>query len=342
MNDRPDHDPDQPRTDGGVDGDDTALAGALLDEVPSAGADFWARVDASLEQIADGGETAAPVVRLTHMNERSSRPSPASRIAAVAAAVMLIGALAVFAFNVGGGSTSDIGPADESGTSVPEVSTETSVDPDIVGTSVVPEREAPVLSAPEPDPEVTAPENPALTTTTTEVAVGADPVFTSTLIDVFGTGGPFAVDEFDEPTTGPNGSGCAPGPGPLPDGVWFGSLRSADAGPPFTVNFDLMCEYTGENAPVDDFEFDDYVQNDSDAERAVPVADHAALYLGYCYDDSRLGTGEINPPLVAVDVLPELGDENGTFSRVVEVSVWLLVTDGEIVEILDGWYSCAG
>ena len=103
-----------------------------------------------------------------------------------------------------------------------------------------------------------------------------------------------------------------------------------------------MCEYTGENAPVEDFEFDDYVQNDSDAERAVPVADHAALYLGYCYDDSRLGTGEINPPLVAVDVLPELGDENGTFSRVVEVSVWLLVTDGEIVEILDGWYSCAG
>ena len=130
MNDRPDHDPDQPRTDGVVDGDDTALAGALLDEVPSAGADFWARVDASLEQIADGGETAAPVVRLTHMNERSSRPSPASRIAAVAAAVMLIGALALFAFNVGGGSTTDSGPADGSGTSAPFISTDTTIDLD--------------------------------------------------------------------------------------------------------------------------------------------------------------------------------------------------------------------
>jgi hypothetical protein len=49
---------------------------------------------------------------------------------------------------------------------------------------------------------------------------------------------------WQEPVPEPVGSGCSPGPGPLPDGVWFGFVHADPAHPASSVQFDLACYYS--------------------------------------------------------------------------------------------------
>ena len=44
---------------------------------------------------------------------------------------------------------------------------------------------------------------------------------------------------------GASGSGCAPGAGPLPSGIWYGHILAAAPG---AIEFDLACFYFGEIA----------------------------------------------------------------------------------------------
>ena len=94
------------------------------------------------------------------------------------------------------------------------------------------------------------------------------------------TAGPFVREDLNfairpDPlpgSDGAGGSGCAPGSGDLPDGVWFGFLRS---GTDSSVEFDLACFYFGDAAtakaggPVDN---DYLIVNQNPALRSVPVA----------------------------------------------------------------------
>jgi hypothetical protein len=69
------------------------------------------------------------------------------------------------------------------------------------------------------------------------------------------------------PTPG-GGSGCTPGPGPLPDGVWFGYIDEITEA---AVDFDLACLVTCE----DGVGFT--IRNDNPAKRTVDVADGAVV-----------------------------------------------------------------
>lgn len=79
-----------------------------------------------------------------------------------------------------------------------------------------------------------------------------------------------------EPKPVPEGSGCTPGNGPLADGRWYGRVDAASAD---SLDFDLVCLFTDENASlaqVEDGEsplvIDDYyIRNSNPKIRIVPV-----------------------------------------------------------------------
>jgi len=123
------------------------------------------------------------------------------------------------------------------------------------------------------------------------------------------------------------GSGCTPGPGALPDGLWAGYVRSFGEG---ELSFDLACFLTVESAPpgavLEDFDF----RNDSPEERAVPVADGATWWLRP--EAVRLVTepdpGATPIPAADADALAAyLADTGNT-----QPFGWLLIEDGAAVE----------
>lgn len=121
-------------------------------------------------------------------------------------------------------------------------------------------------------------------------------------------------------TDGPSGSGCAPGPGALPDGWWYGMLEG-----PVTdeVTFDLACYYVGDAAEAeaasrgDEVNNDYYVVNENPALRTMPVADDATAS---CVE---MGTGVEQVECAPAEVDGEMW------------AVWLRVQDGEVDRIVE-------
>jgi hypothetical protein len=104
----------------------------------------------------------------------------------------------------------------------------------------------------------------------------------SSAVSHFTAGDPPATPQPFAGSGGALGSGCAPGAGPLPDGVWFGHAVRWDAA---GIDFDLACFYVGDAAareaaarheeePPNDF----FIVNDSKAVRRVAVAANAIGY----------------------------------------------------------------
>lgn len=184
--------------------------------------------------------------------------------------------------------------------------------------------------------------------TTTLAPTTDDSVAESVVLNTFGFGGPREVDAGNEPTTGADGSGCAPGGALLPDGVWLVQLTSVTDALPLTVEFDLLCRYTGENIPQEPEEardFDDWIFNDNPTLRTLPVSAEATFHPGWCHaEPGEEFTEEQRPGLFAADVLPVLGTDADPFSSdfLNWASVWLLVDEGEVVEFVDAFYYCAG
>lgn len=127
-----------------------------------------------------------------------------------------------------------------------------------------------------------APVTMAPTTTTTTA-----PTTTTTAATTTTTGGPYVVDIPDffplaplSGSGGAGGSGCAPGAGPLPDGVWLGYVDAIGAA---SVDFDLACFYFGETAYTKGAEDgmavanDWYARNVNPTVRTVPVAAGATV-----------------------------------------------------------------
>lgn len=125
-----------------------------------------------------------------------------------------------------------------------------------------------------------------------------------------------------------HGSGCAPGAGPLPDGIWFGF---ATAWTTTSVEFDLACFYTGdaataeaaargeESPPPNDY----IITNDNPTLRTVPVAADA---VGWRLDLNN----ELSPAPFA-DFIADPGEYQACFDFCL---MWLYVNGGEVTEIV--------
>ncbi len=146
---------------------------------------------------------------------------------------------------------------------------------------------------------------------------------------------PFVDLGADAATDGasPVGSGCSPGtPTTLPDGRWFGELRSIDTAAS-TVGLDLECLFTGDAAnaaatadgasevPVPD---DVYIRNESPTIRtlhAVPLVSVGLLQNdggSTSYEPTQSGVGAAGP--------------------LVDRSVWVHVVDGWVVAIQQQYF----
>jgi hypothetical protein len=126
----------------------------------------------------------------------------------------------------------------------------------------------------------------------------------------------------EEPPTnadGPDGSGCSPGEGELPDGWWYGTIA---ASPGEALTFDLACWYTGDAAVAEaarrgeEAPNDFYVVNDNPAERVVAIA-----------PDATASCVEIEQGLEMVDCAP--ADVAGDWG------IWIRVVDGEADRIIE-------
>jgi hypothetical protein len=138
-----------------------------------------------------------------------------------------------------------------------------------------------------------------------------------------------------EPLAGSNGaagSGCSPGAGDLPGGVWYGTVVSAERG---SIQFDLACFYFGEiawevAAEVGEEANNDYwIVNDNPTLRTVPVAATAVVWS--------------IPPDLSEDLIPLLyiSEWPPDWSRAYAscpgegCGVWLYVNDGVVDEIVE-------
>jgi hypothetical protein len=159
------------------------------------------------------------------------------------------------------------------------------------------------------------------TTVTGDVPIGTRIPFDD-LLDVYTDTGAAVV---------PQGSGCAPGAGALPDGRWFGLLASVDetAG---AIGFDLACLYLGEaavakgdehGAPVSPEIDPMYIENESTTVRTVPVTDDTEILT---IPDP---VADFAYQRVTLDGLSR--SVSYTDERLLRV--WLVVEDGELVRI---------
>ena len=129
---------------------------------------------------------------------------------------------------------------------------------------------------------------------------------------------------------GAAGSGCAPGPGPLPAGIWFGFLAERDGS---TIGFDLACFYFGDIAwekaaeEGQTAENDYWIVNDNPTLRDVPVAADATIWTI---------TGDATQGLQPLDFASWTGAES-TYTPCPGTScvVWLYVNGGEATEIAE-------
>jgi len=131
-----------------------------------------------------------------------------------------------------------------------------------------------------------------------------------------------------------DGSGCAPGPGPLPDGVWYGQVTAFGDG---SLSFNLICRYSGERADAhpESSGTDHVFVDDSSLIRQVPVAPEAAFHLL-----ADLGTPDSQTPVAPTDVPAFLAADPGRAAFPdAGVQGWVLVEDGRLRELLEPWYA---
>ncbi|MEZ5175103.1 MAG: hypothetical protein R2823_02705 [Acidimicrobiia bacterium] len=166
----------------------------------------------------------------------------------------------------------------------------------------------------------TSPAPPTTSTTTVPPA----PEFTVDLLGFFPA--PLAG------SGGAHGSGCSAGAGPLPDGVWFGSVEGVDDG---SVTFDRACFFTGEaavNAAADDG-IDDigdfYIRNANPSIRVVATSPTGTAY----WIDS---SGDVTSPLpVPMGDWPVTSGTPYVPCPGEFCSAWLFVNGGVATELVE-------
>ena len=175
-----------------------------------------------------------------------------------------------------------------------------------------------------------APTTTAVTTTTVAATTTTTAVTTTT------SGGPYVVGNPElyplaplPGSDGAGGSGCAPGAGSLPNGVWFGYVHARGA---TSVEFDLACFYFGDIAYTkgaedgDEVNDDYYVRNQNSTTRTVPVQPDATVY-----EIDAMSIGLVPVPFSAWPL-----DPAGYIACPSDwCGVWLFVNGGVTTEILE-------
>ena len=137
------------------------------------------------------------------------------------------------------------------------------------------------------------------------------------------------------------GSGCTPGVEELPDGVWFGFVAElGDA----VIAFDLACLYTGDAAyahGADPEGADIMMRNDSPALRTIPIAQEARFFVHEDalriepYNRINFSASEVSRLRQHLKQRPP-GRPLESWSA--HVGTWILIEDGELIELLEFWY----
>jgi hypothetical protein len=162
---------------------------------------------------------------------------------------------------------------------------------------------------------------PDFTSTTTAATTSSQPTPPSVPISI-----PASTDD-----TSPDGSGCTPPAGDkLPDGIWFGVLKSVDASTG-TIGLDLACWFSGTAAqaasgsatPVDD---DYYVRNENPKIYSLPTATQVAVVPlatdasgGFSGGTAKAATGVASAQTILASQTPRY--------------VWVEITDGLVTVI---------
>jgi hypothetical protein len=123
--------------------------------------------------------------------------------------------------------------------------------------------------------------------------------------------------------SGAQGSGCAPGAGKLPDGVWFGFVKTWST---TQVAFDLACWYSGAAGEAQaaahgqEFTNDYFVTNDSTTVRLVTVAGDIPAKKA-AWDDGVFTLSQV------------IADPGGTLPTSAPYPAWLFVNGGVVTEL---------
>lgn len=190
--------------------------------------------------------------------------------------------------------------------------------------------DAGATDAPSEDPTGTGPTEPEQPTGTDPT--GDDPTGDDPTASPSASGEEPSVEPPTDDLAVPEGSGCTPGEGPLPDGLWYGEVVGAD---PAGIEFDLACFFLGEEADKAALE---------DGQAMVPVPN------GYYVrnDDPTLRTADV-PGTTQVLHYPTGDPAAGQvldfagWARLVEsgevllTGAWLTVDAGAVVGIEEQW-----
>lgn len=130
----------------------------------------------------------------------------------------------------------------------------------------------------------------------------------------------------------PDESACAPGPGPLPDGLYFGFMGGAATD---AFEFDLACWFSGEPAnaaaaadgeespPPNDY----YIRNANETLRREPVAS-GSIPVAWIPDFGIPATSDIT-------YTQWLSERD--FGQSYTPPVWITVKNGAVVDIVEQW-----
>jgi hypothetical protein len=171
-------------------------------------------------------------------------------------------------------------------------------------------------TGPAPHLTVTASPTPAASSTAPAASPTPTPAVPPAHVYAFG----------DEWTTNPpsqaQGSGCTPGAGQLPDGVWFGFAKSWSTS---QIAFDMACWWTGDAAVAQatvrgEEAYDYYVTNDNTTVRLVTVAGDIPAKKAAA-DDGTFTLSQV------------IADPGGSLPTSSPYPVWIYVNGGRVTEL---------
>ena len=178
-----------------------------------------------------------------------------------------------------------------------------------------------------------AEETTTTTTVATETTTSLAVVTTTTTTlppETTTTTPPASTTTTDGDPLAPEGSGCTPGTAVLPDGEWYGGVRTFDEQ---GISFDLACLFTGdaaaeaaaedeeESPPPNDY----YVRNESEEVRVLVVRPDTSV--------TWYTSGDPND------------ETTGTYTEWTEflstqesyLGIWVTIESGEVTEIAEWW-----
>jgi len=173
------------------------------------------------------------------------------------------------------------------------------------------------------------------TATTSAAGAGANGSATTTYPATTAGGGggtPKTTRDPLNPIAIPDESACAPGPGPLPDGLYFGFMGGAATD---AFEFDLACWFSGEPAiaaatadgeespPPNDY----YIRNANETLRREPVAS-GSISVAWIPDFG-------NPATRDITYTQWLSERD--FGQTYTPPVWITVKNGAVVDIVEQW-----